>query len=221
MFYTIYLTTNKINGKKYIGKHVTDNLEDSYLGSGLALNNALKKYGRENFQKQILYILDSEDEMNLKEAEIVTLDMVQSTEFYNCAVGGYGGAIVLLPDHPLYNSTCKKISEAQQLRRREMSDIVKELHKTKQVGMYGKTQSDHQKNVISLLNKGKPKTIEQKNKQRDSIAKTFSTPGYVHPNKGVPKLKYTCQWCDKAIGGKSNFNRYHNNNCKNKDKNEF
>jgi hypothetical protein len=221
MFYTIYLTTNKINGKKYIGKHVTDNLQDSYLGSGLAINSAFKKYGRENFQKQILYILDSEEEMNLKEAELVTLDIVQSTEYYNCAIGGHGGAIVLLPEHPLYNITCKKISDAQQLRRRDMSDIVKELHKTKQVGMYGKLQSEHQKNVISLLNKGKPKTKEQKNKQRESITKTFSTPGYVHPNKGVPKLKYTCQWCSKVIGGRSNFNRYHNNNCNNKDKNEF
>ena len=45
MFYTIYLTVNKINGKKYIGKHVTEDPYDSYLGSGIVLSNAIKKYG--------------------------------------------------------------------------------------------------------------------------------------------------------------------------------
>ena len=216
MFYTIYSTVNKINGKKYIGKHITGNPYDSYLGSGIIINRAIKKYGKENFEKQILYIFESKEEMNLKEAELVNIDVVCSSEYYNCALGGDGGAIVLIPDHPLYESTCRKISLVQQSRRQEISDNVKELHKTKRVGMYGKSQSKHQKEVISLLNKGKPKSDEQKIKQRESICKTFSMPGYVHPNRGVAKLKYACQWCGKLIGGKSNFNRYHNNNCKEK-----
>ncbi len=31
MFYTIYKITNKINGKEYIGKHQTHNMNDDYL----------------------------------------------------------------------------------------------------------------------------------------------------------------------------------------------
>ena len=51
----IYLTTNKINGMKYIGKHYGE-LDDSYLGSGKILKRAIEKYGKENFEKSILSI---------------------------------------------------------------------------------------------------------------------------------------------------------------------
>lgn len=37
MYYTIYKTTNLINGKYYIGKHQTENIYDNYYGSGVAL----------------------------------------------------------------------------------------------------------------------------------------------------------------------------------------
>lgn len=51
-YHLIYKTTNLLNGKIYIGKHTTTNKEDNYLGSGIKLINAIKKYGRENFKKR-------------------------------------------------------------------------------------------------------------------------------------------------------------------------
>jgi hypothetical protein len=44
MHYIIYKTTNNINGKYYIGQHITDNLDDGYIGSGRRLKIARKKY---------------------------------------------------------------------------------------------------------------------------------------------------------------------------------
>ena len=41
MFYTIYKIANKKNGKVYIGKHQTENVDDGYLGSGVAINKAI------------------------------------------------------------------------------------------------------------------------------------------------------------------------------------
>ena len=49
----IYLTTNVINGKQYIGSH-NGEINDSYLGSGKLLIKSIKKYGKENFKRIIL-----------------------------------------------------------------------------------------------------------------------------------------------------------------------
>ena len=53
----IYKTTNLLNDKIYIGKKVYRKKDDNwYLGSGIYLNRAIKKYGRENFKKEILTV---------------------------------------------------------------------------------------------------------------------------------------------------------------------
>jgi len=88
MYYTIYKTTCKTTGKYYIGKHKTKNINDSYMGSGVHLNRALKKYGRSNFTKEILYVVDTEDEMNILEALMVDH---QDNMSMNMAPGGKGG----------------------------------------------------------------------------------------------------------------------------------
>lgn len=87
MYYTIYKITNKINDKYYIGKHQTNNLNDGYMGSGKILRRSIKKYGIENFTKEILFIFDNELEMNNKEKELVVI----SEETYNLCSGGQGG----------------------------------------------------------------------------------------------------------------------------------
>jgi len=87
LFYTIYKTTNRINGKFYIGKHQTKNLDDGYLGSGKLLKRAITKYGIEHFSKQILHIFDNEAHMNAKEKELVVI----SEQSYNLCPGGKGG----------------------------------------------------------------------------------------------------------------------------------
>jgi group I intron endonuclease len=92
MKYTIYKTTNLINNKIYIGKHQTENINDSYYGSGKALKASIKKHGKENFKKEILFVFDTELEMNDKEVELITAEFVARTDTYNMGVGGEGGA---------------------------------------------------------------------------------------------------------------------------------
>lgn len=66
MDYYIYITTNKINGKKYIGQH-KGKPDDNYLGSGINLIKAIKKYGKENFFKEILCFCETREEADIKE----------------------------------------------------------------------------------------------------------------------------------------------------------
>jgi len=78
----IYLTTNLINNKKYIGRD-SRNIK-SYYGGGNAIILAIKKYGKENFKKEI--IEECNDFEHLKEREEYWLNYYNASKdpmFYN------------------------------------------------------------------------------------------------------------------------------------------
>ena len=75
-YYYTYQTKNLINGKTYIGIHTTKNLDDGYMGSGLNLRRAIKKYGLDNFVKTILSFFDTMEEMVEEEKFLVNEEWV-------------------------------------------------------------------------------------------------------------------------------------------------
>lgn len=86
----IYKTTNLINGKIYIGQDKNNN--PRYYGSGKILNLSIKKYGKENFKKEILEECKSEDHLN--EREIYWISNYNSTDRkigYNISDGSKEG----------------------------------------------------------------------------------------------------------------------------------
>lgn len=86
----VYKTTNLINGKWYIGKDETD--RSYYLGSGKALANAIKKYGKESFEKVIIEECNSREELNSREAYWIKATNAQKNCMsYNIGAGGIGG----------------------------------------------------------------------------------------------------------------------------------
>lgn len=66
-----YITTNKINGKQYIGTHKTDNFKDGYMGSGKLIKRAIKKYGKENFTSEVLISHPNYEEAAEFEAKLI------------------------------------------------------------------------------------------------------------------------------------------------------
>lgn len=87
----VYKTENLVNGLYYIGVHSTNILDDGYLGSGMLIVKAIKKYGKKNFKRTILKHCKSRKEAYIFEESLVNEDLVKSRNTYNCAVGGQGG----------------------------------------------------------------------------------------------------------------------------------
>lgn len=90
-FNTLYLTINHINQNEYIGIHLTENLFDSYLGSGKYLNNAIKKYGKENFEKITIGCFRTYKIAQLIESWLVDDEYITRPDTYNIKLGGIGG----------------------------------------------------------------------------------------------------------------------------------
>jgi group I intron endonuclease len=107
----IYLTTNLINGKKYIGKDSNNN--PKYLGSGVLLLEDIKKYGKENFQKETLEYCSSDEELTLKETHwIHKFNALNSDEFYNLVDYSAGWNLEKLGKEK-YNYIINKISTSK------------------------------------------------------------------------------------------------------------
>lgn len=90
-YFVVYETTNLVNGRKYIGCHKTNYLDDGYLGSGTLLKRAVKKHGEDKFTRNDLFIFDNEDDMFAKEKELITDNVLDSENYYNVNTGGNGG----------------------------------------------------------------------------------------------------------------------------------
>lgn len=91
MYGYIYITTNLINDRKYIGQHKCEIFDINYKGSGKILKQAFIKYGIDNFKCEILKECDSKKELDESERYFIEYyDAVNSDEFYNLVPGGNG-----------------------------------------------------------------------------------------------------------------------------------
>jgi len=155
----IYETTNKINGKKYIGKDSKN--DENYLGSGILLKLAVKKYGRENFKKEVLEKCNNIYELDEREKYYIDLyNCVESSKYYNMMEGGHGGkqgreAIEKisnsLKNHKMYKSKDRSEKIKKALTGRRLSEEHKAKIKKK---MKNRKLSDEHKENISKSRKG-------------------------------------------------------------------
>ena len=88
----IYITTNMVNGKRYIGQRKFSKGWKSYLGSGKILKQAIEKDGRNNFIRDIVVIAYTKKELDELEIQFIkNYNAIESYDFYNIAKGGDGG----------------------------------------------------------------------------------------------------------------------------------
>jgi group I intron endonuclease len=87
----IYKITNLINGKTYVGQYTGEELIfNYYMGGGTILRKAIKKYGKENFKKEVI-IKGSFNKELLKNLEIHYIQLYSpalTLNSYNIDRGG-------------------------------------------------------------------------------------------------------------------------------------
>lgn len=91
-FNIVYKTICNTTSKFYIGVHVTNNLEDGYLGSGIKLRLSVEKYGKENHTREVLAHFDTRSEAYELEAKLVNEEMLTNKLCMNLNIGGNGGS---------------------------------------------------------------------------------------------------------------------------------
>ena len=191
MYYTIYKVTNQINGKYYIGKHVTFDLEDGYMGSGNLIKRAIQKYGIDNFSKEYLEILDSEAKMNLAEKIYVINDLEVS---YNLCPGGHGG-FGYINNNCLNNKDHdkEKISKVASLYMKEKWQDRKYISFFKK--MMSNSHKIHNRSHTYFGNRGDlDNSIIQKAHSNEANKKRKETMKKNNHSKGIKNSQYNTCW---------------------------
>lgn len=197
--YYIYRVTNNANGKTYIGQHKYKKLNDNYMGSGIHLKRAQKKYGMENFEKEILYsriqYKATADDM---ERFAIAKERAIGKAEYNIADGGQGGA--LNKGRKLSEDWKKHISEGGKGKHHSEETKIKlsEINKGENNAMYGKHHSQESRKKMSLSRKGHKVSEEtRRNISEGNKGKTVSSETkrkLSEINKGENNPNYGTHW---------------------------
>lgn len=167
----VYLRTNLINGKQYVGQasdfkrreYDWSNLNTPYAGD--YINKARKKYGLESWSVEILKECNSSEELNHWEMYFIKKFNTKRPFGYNLNDGGKGQSGFHHSDE-----TKKKLSKSHLGRNKGIprsEDVKRKISETKSgiktsSGMTGHHHSDESKNKMSRARKGKPSNAAKK-----------------------------------------------------------
>lgn len=174
MFYCLYKITNWYNGKIYIGVHGTNNLNDSYMGSGILIIKAIKKYGKEYFTKDILEVFDSKVDAYRAENLLITEDFIKREDVYNLNMGGQGSWYS-------HQQKWKNDEEYRKIDSLRKSEISKQLHKDGKIKGFPNCENFRRQ----------PKSQETK----DKISKSLI--GNILSKETIEKIQISRSWYTK------------------------
>jgi len=182
MKHFVYITTNLNTGKQYVGDHSTSNLNDGYLGSGIHLIRSIKKYGKKEFNQEILeFFYTKQEAFDAQEKYINKYNTLTPNGYNISPTGGseLGGF--------LSNETKGKISKANKgkisfRKGKSFPEVLGELN-----GMFGQTHTPESVQKIKNANIGK-KWSEEINKKKGRKGKENVWFGQKHTEKTKRKM---------------------------------
>lgn len=203
-YYYTYITTNLINGNQYVGDHSTDNLNDGYLGSGINIVRAIKKYGKENFSKEILELFDSNQKAFDAQKKYINEYNTLRPNGYNISpMGGHqcSGGVSEETKKQISKSVSKnfknnpdyreKIRKAATGVKQSQETINKRIEKTT-----GRKHTKEAKIKIGKAHRGRKHSEASRANMRDAHI------GQIPWNKGIPMEEETRRKLSEANKGK-------------------
>ena len=217
IYYYLYEVTNLVNGKTYIGQHITDDLEDGYLGSGQALKRAIKKYGKKNFKKEILLFARNQQALNILEMMAVTPEHCERRDNYNLREGGGSRGrlcsetrkrISIAKSGPKNHNYGKKfsaeirakMSKAQKGRIVPLEARIKQSQK-----MTGRKITDEQRAKLSKALMGRKLTPKHIERMKNLYAKPFAAIRNKHTGEVILDGVNACGFCRERGLSQPNF----------------
>lgn len=189
----IYKITNLIDGRIYVGKRQSPTFDPYYWGSGTHITRAIKKYGKENFDREIIEWCYSLEEIVSREIYwIAELDTQNPDIGYNLSSGGLGSAGCTWSEE-----SKDKLRQYKGPRSPNWGRHLTEEHKKHLSEAHsGKTLSEEHKQKISKSNTGRLCSQET----REKISKALTG---VSKNVGADNPFYGKHWTEeqKAANG--------------------
>jgi group I intron endonuclease len=161
----IYVTTNIINGKKYVGSH-RGSPNDSYLGSGTIFKNSIKKYGAANFKREVLKECNIEENLFWEEKYIRDLNTLYPNGYNLSKNGGFN----IFTDDLRKKLSDAKMGKPRSAKRREISEETRKKMRESAKKRIRGPRSEETKEKIRKANLGKKRKPETRQKLSASLS---------------------------------------------------
>jgi group I intron endonuclease len=204
----VYLITNKVNGKQYVGQTVkrlsSRWSEHKCSDTNTRISRTIRKHGAENFTIETLHTCETKEEMDFVEMFYIALLNTKTLNGYNITDGGEG-------THGMYPSpeTVEKMRQAKLGKKQTPEAVANRLKSRKENGTPWHKHSEATKKLISEkltgptnANFGHPHSDLHNQRIRESNLKTKPW----HHGTGVAYQKYKCR-CNVCVGEGSWYKR--------------
>lgn len=194
-----YKITNTIDGKYYYGIHSTNNLNDGYMGGGTLLRRAQKKYGKNNFIKEIIAYYTTRKEASDHEHRVVTVELIELDECYNLRVGGENQCYPSISTRELMSKAATGENNGF-WGKKHSEETIEKLKNINGKSFLGKKHTDETKRKLSESRKGKSSPNKGKKcpeHVKEAISKANA--GRKHSNEAKAKMSQS------RVGEKNHF----------------
>lgn len=192
----VYLITNLINNKKYIGSSRKDSIDLQYYGSGRRIKSAIQKYGKENFTREILWE-GKGDARNIEAFYLEKYKAASNPLFYNMTNDARGNT--------LHKDETKHTVSEKLTGRKFSKEICEKISKAK-LGKPNtkKGKSDGPKPGVSVAHKGRTSP----NKGKGKLVGKYSLNGklltkYHNMQEAAKSINLNAESIRQCLTGKS------------------